>query len=52
MALELIPVLIFAWLVELTYTLQSSAVTLIYMPLFAIVWTVGVLSVMRKWEAR
>ena len=52
MALELIPVLIFAYLAELTYILQSNAVTLIYTPLFAIVWTVGVLSVMRKWEAR
>jgi hypothetical protein len=52
MALELIPVLIFAWLVELTYILQSNAVTLMYMPLFAFVWTVGVLSVMRKWDAR
>lgn len=52
MALEIIPVLIFAWLVELTHTLQSNAVTLIYLPLLTIIWTVGVLLIMRRWDAR
>jgi hypothetical protein len=52
MALELIPVLLFAWLVELTELIQANAGLLFFLPLFAIVWTVGVISIMRRWDGR
>jgi hypothetical protein len=52
MALELIPVLLFAWLVELTQLIQANAGLLFLLPLFAIVWTVGVISIMRRWDGR
>jgi hypothetical protein len=52
MALELIPVLLFAWLVELTQVIQANAGVLFFLPLFAIVWTVGVISLMRRWDGR
>jgi|694.fasta_scaffold89925_3 hypothetical protein len=52
MALELIPVLLFAWLVELTQLIQANAGLLFFLPLFAIVWTVGVISIMRRWDGR
>ena len=52
MSLELIPVLLFAWLVELTEMIQANAGPLFFLPLFAIVWTVGVISIMRRWDGR
>ncbi len=52
MALELIPVLLFAWLVELTELIQANAGLLFFLPLFAIVWTVGLISIMRRWDGR
>jgi hypothetical protein len=52
MALELIPVLILAWFAELTQLIQANAGVLFFLPLFAIVWTVGVISIMRRWDGR
>ena len=52
MALELIPVLLLAWFVELTQLIQANAGVLFFLPLFAIVWTVGVISIMRRWDGR
>jgi hypothetical protein len=52
MALELIPVLLFAWFVELTQIIQANVGLLFFLPLFAIVWTVGVISIMRRWDGR
>jgi hypothetical protein len=52
MALEVIPVLLFAWLVELTEMIQANSGLLFFLPLFAIVWTVGVISIMRRWDGR
>ena len=45
MSLELIPVLVFAWLVELTQFIQANAGPLFFLPLFTIIWT-GI----RIWE--
>ena len=52
MPLELIPVVVFAWFVELAGVIQANAGLLFFLPLFAIIWTVGVLTVMRRWDGR
>jgi len=52
MALELIPLLLFAWLVELSEMVQANAGLLFFVPLFAIVWTVGIILIMRRWDGR
>jgi hypothetical protein len=52
MPLELIPVLVFAWFVELTEVIKANAGLLFFLPLFAIIWTVGVISIMRRWDGR
>jgi len=52
MALELIPLLLFAWLVELSEMVQANAGLLFFLPLFTIVWTVGIISIMRRWDGR
>ena len=52
MALELIPVLVFAWFVELTRIIEANAGLLFFLPLFTILWTAGVITIMRRWDGR
>jgi hypothetical protein len=52
MNIEMIPILLFAWFVELTQIIQANAGLLFFLPLFTLVWIVCVLSVMRKWDAK
>jgi hypothetical protein len=52
MSFELIPILVFAWFVELTQLIQSNAGLLFFTPLLAIVWALGIIAVMRRWESK
>jgi hypothetical protein len=52
MNIEMIPILLFAWFVELTQIIQANVGLLFFLPLFTFFWIVCVLSVMRKWDAR
>jgi hypothetical protein len=52
MNIELIPILVFAWFVELTQLIQSNAGLLFFTPLLAIVWALGIIAVMRRWESK
>jgi len=52
MSIELIPIVLFAWFVELTQLIQSNAGLLFFTPLLAILWAAGIIAVMRRWESR
>jgi hypothetical protein len=52
MSFELIPILVFAWFVELTQLIQSNAGLLFFTPLLAIVWALGIIAVMRRWDSK
>ena len=52
MGLELIPILVFAWFIELTQLIQSNAGLLFFTSLLAIFWAAGIIAVMRRWESR
>lgn len=52
MSIELIPILVFAWFIELSQLIQSNAGLLFFTPLLAILWSVGIITVMRRWEGR
>lgn len=52
MSIELIPVVIFAWFVELAKLVESNAGILFFSPLLAIVWVSGIIFTMRRWDGR
>jgi hypothetical protein len=52
MGIELVPIVLFAWFVELTQLIQSNAGLLIFTPLLAILWALGIIAVMKRWEGR
>lgn len=52
MSIELIPIVFFAWFFELSEFVQSNAGLLFFTPLLAIVWALGIIAVMRKWDGR
>jgi hypothetical protein len=52
MSIELIPILVFAWFVELTQFVESNFTLLFLTPLLAILWALGIIAVMRRWDSR
>jgi hypothetical protein len=52
MGIELVPIVLFAWFVELTQLIQSNAGLLFFTPLLAILWALGIIAVMKRWEGR
>jgi hypothetical protein len=52
MSIELIPILLFAWFVELSEFVESNFGLLFFTPLLAVVWALGIIGVMRRWDTR
>lgn len=52
MSFELIPILVLAWLVEISEFVESNFGLLFFTPLLAVVWALGIIAVMRRWDAR
>jgi hypothetical protein len=52
MNIEMIPILLFAWFVELTQIIQANAGLLFFTPVLAIVWAFGIIFIMRRWDGR
>ena len=51
MSIELIPILLFAWFVELIKPIQANSGLLFLTPLLAIVWALGIIALVRRWRA-
>jgi hypothetical protein len=52
MSVELIPIVVFAWFVELSEFVESNFTLLFFTPLLAIVWALGIIAVMKRWDGR
>jgi hypothetical protein len=52
MNIEMIPILLFAWFVELTQIIQANFGLLFFTPFVAIVWALAIIAIMRRWETR
>jgi hypothetical protein len=52
MSIELIPILVFAWFVEITDFVEANFTLLFLTPLLGILWALGIIAVMRRWDSR
>mgnify|MGYP006946329165 CR=1 FL=1 len=52
MSIELIPIVIFAWFVEITDFVEANFTLLFFTPLLASLWALGIIAVMRRWDGR
>lgn len=51
MGIEMLGVLIFAWLMELSEFLRANAVLLFGFFTFLLLWLTGIITVVRRWAA-
>jgi hypothetical protein len=52
MNIELIPIIVFAWFVELSGFIETNFTLLFFTPLLAVLWALGIIAVMRRWDGR
>ena len=52
MGLEIIGIVIFARLMELSELLRENAGLLIFTSVFTVLWASGIITVVRRWEGR
>jgi hypothetical protein len=49
MGIEVVAVLLFAWFMELNQLLRDNAGILFFSSFFVILWTTGVITIVRRW---
>lgn len=52
MSIELIPIVFLAWFLEITNFVEANFGLLFFTPLLAIVWALGIIFVMKRWDGR
>jgi hypothetical protein len=52
MNIELVPILFFAWFVGLSEMVRANFGLLFFTPLLAILWALGIIAIMKRWDGR